>query len=71
MEESSDKCPFYSSSVDLIEEEYYNEQLPEKKCRFTPDQVHRDMEQAGSLEPARKTQLATETSCGSVAIGFC
>lgn len=33
------KRPFFTSPEDLLEEEYYDEQLPEKKRRLTPEQV--------------------------------
>lgn len=39
MEESSKRRPFFSSPEDLYDEEYYDEQLPEKKRRLTPEQV--------------------------------
>lgn len=42
IEETSSKRsrPFFSSPDDLFDEEYYDEQLPEKKRRLTPEQVH-------------------------------
>jgi homeobox-leucine zipper protein len=33
------KRPFFTSAEELLEEEYYDEQLPEKKRRLTPEQV--------------------------------
>lgn len=39
MEESSKKRPFLSSIDDMLEEEYYDEQLTEKKRRLSPEQV--------------------------------
>jgi homeobox-leucine zipper protein len=33
------KRPFFTSPDELLEEEYYDEQLPEKKRRLTPEQV--------------------------------
>jgi homeobox-leucine zipper protein len=33
------KRPFFTSPDDMLEEEYYDEQLPEKKRRLTPEQV--------------------------------
>ena len=33
------KRPFFTSPDDLLEDEYYDEQLPEKKRRLTPEQV--------------------------------
>jgi homeobox-leucine zipper protein len=34
------KRPFFTSPDELLEEEYYDEQLPEKKRRLTPEQVN-------------------------------
>lgn len=39
MDETSKKRPFLSSMDDMIEEEYYDEQLTEKKRRLSPEQV--------------------------------
>lgn len=39
MEENSKRRPFFSSPEELFDEEYYDEQLPEKKRRLTPEQV--------------------------------
>jgi hypothetical protein len=39
MDESSKRRPFFSSPDELFDEEYYDEQLPEKKRRLTPEQV--------------------------------
>jgi homeobox-leucine zipper protein len=33
------KRPFFTSPDEMLEEEYYDEQLPEKKRRLTPEQV--------------------------------
>jgi homeobox-leucine zipper protein len=33
------KRPFFTTPDELLEEEYYDEQLPEKKRRLTPEQV--------------------------------
>lgn len=60
MEESFRKRPFFSSPEEL-EDDYYDEHLPEKKRRLTPEQVHlleRSFEAENKLEPERKTQLA-------------
>ncbi|XP_076950538.1 homeobox-leucine zipper protein HAT5-like, partial [Bidens hawaiensis] len=60
-EESSKKRPFMSSFDDLMEEEYYDEQLTEKKRRLSPEQVHMlemSFEEENKLEPERKTELA-------------
>ncbi|CAI9261254.1 unnamed protein product [Lactuca saligna] len=61
MEESSKKRPFLSSIDDMLEEEYYDEQLTEKKRRLSPEQVHmleQSFEEDNKLEPERKTELA-------------
>ncbi|XP_066332440.1 homeobox-leucine zipper protein HOX16-like isoform X1 [Miscanthus floridulus] len=55
------KRPFFTSPDELLEEEYYDEQIPEKKRRLTPEQVHlleRSFEEENKLEPERKTELA-------------
>lgn len=60
MEEALRSRPFFSSPEEL-EEDYYDEQLPEKKRRLTPDQVHLlewSFEAENKLEPERKTELA-------------
>ncbi|XWS44193.1 hypothetical protein CRYUN_Cryun15aG0023200 [Craigia yunnanensis] len=61
MEETSKRRPFFSSPEDLYDEEYYDEQLPEKKRRLTSEQVHlleKSFEAENKLEPEQKTQLA-------------
>ncbi|KAG9130499.1 hypothetical protein Leryth_024345 [Lithospermum erythrorhizon] len=62
MEESSTKRrPFFSSPEELYDEDYYDDQMPEKKRRLTPEQVHmleKSFEAENKLEPERKTQLA-------------
>lgn len=61
MEEGSKRRPFFSSPDELYDEEYYEEQLPEKKRRLTSEQVHlleKSFEEENKLEPERKTQLA-------------
>lgn len=39
MEEGSKRRPFFSSPDELYDEEYYEEQSPEKKRRLTSEQV--------------------------------
>ncbi|KAK1441114.1 hypothetical protein QVD17_06952 [Tagetes erecta] len=61
MEESSKKRPFFSSIDDMVEEEYYDEQLTEKKRHLTHEQVRmleKSFEEENKLEPERKTELA-------------
>ncbi|KAK3018293.1 hypothetical protein RJ639_003561 [Escallonia herrerae] len=61
MEETSKRRPFFSSPDELFDEDYYDEQLPEKKRRLSPEQVHlleKSFEVENKLEPDRKTQLA-------------
>ncbi|KAK3033573.1 hypothetical protein RJ639_032421 [Escallonia herrerae] len=61
MEETSKRRPFFSSPDELFDEDYYDEQLPEKKRRLSPEQVHlleKSFEVENKLEPERKTQLA-------------
>lgn len=53
--------PFFSSPEELYDEEYYDDQMPEKKRRLTSEQVHlleKSFELENKLEPERKTQLA-------------
>ncbi|KAL6900847.1 hypothetical protein ACP4OV_005523 [Aristida adscensionis] len=55
------KRPFFTTHEELLEEEYYDEQAPEKKRRLTPEQVQlleRSFEEENKLEPERKTELA-------------
>ncbi|KAJ3694791.1 hypothetical protein LUZ60_000168 [Juncus effusus] len=55
------KRPFFTMAEELLEEEYYDEQLPEKKRRLTPEQVvmlERSFEEENKLEPDRKSELA-------------
>ncbi|KAL6994323.1 homeobox-leucine zipper protein [Sarracenia purpurea var. burkii] len=61
VEETLKRRPFFSSSDDLFDEEYYDEQLPEKKRRLTAEQVHqleKSFEEENKLEPERKSELA-------------
>ncbi|EEF44890.1 homeobox protein, putative [Ricinus communis] len=61
MEDTSKKRPFFSSPEDFFDDEYYDEQLPEKKRRLTSEQVNlleKSFEEENKLEPERKTQLA-------------
>ncbi|WOK92056.1 homeobox-leucine zipper protein HOX16 [Canna indica] len=57
---ASKRRPFFTSP-DEIYEEYYEEQLPEKKRRLTTEQIHmleRSFEEENKLEPERKSELA-------------
>ncbi|KAF8378301.1 hypothetical protein HHK36_029640 [Tetracentron sinense] len=61
MEETSKRRHFLSSPGELFDEEYYDDQSPEKKRRLTPEQVlllEKSFETENKLEPERKTQLA-------------
>ncbi|XP_022751898.1 homeobox-leucine zipper protein HAT5-like [Durio zibethinus] len=61
MEDTSKRRLYFSSPEDFYDEEYYDEQLPEKKRRLTLEQVHlleKSFEAENKLEPERKTQLA-------------
>lgn len=40
IEETSKRRPFFSSPEELYDEEYYDDQLPEKKRRLSPEQVY-------------------------------
>lgn len=58
---SKRKSSFFGSSEELFDDEYSDEQLPEKKRRLTPEQVHlleKSFEAENKLEPERKSQLA-------------
>ncbi|KAG6470129.1 hypothetical protein ZIOFF_071186 [Zingiber officinale] len=60
-EHGATKRLFFTSPDEIYEEEYYEEQLPEKKRRLTPDQVNlleRRFEEENTLEPERKSELA-------------
>jgi len=39
MEETSKRRPFFSSPEDLYDDDFYDDQLPEKKRRLTTEQV--------------------------------
>ncbi|KAI8533725.1 hypothetical protein RHMOL_Rhmol10G0031500 [Rhododendron molle] len=59
--ETLKRRPFFSSPEELFDEEYYDEQSPDKKCRLTPEQVHlleKSFEEDNKLEPEHKTELA-------------
>lgn len=62
MEERTKRSrPFFTSPEELFDEEYYDELLPEKKRRLSPEQVHmleKSFETENKLEPDRKSQLA-------------
>ncbi|KAF8407932.1 hypothetical protein HHK36_007072 [Tetracentron sinense] len=61
MEETSKRRHFFSSPNELFDEEYYDEQLPEKKRRLTPEQIdllEKSFETENKLGPEHKTQLA-------------
>lgn len=61
MEDPSKRKSIFGSPGELFDDEYYDEQLPEKKRRLTPEQVHlleKSFEAENKLEPERKTQLA-------------
>ncbi|CAA2982394.1 homeobox-leucine zipper HAT5 [Olea europaea subsp. europaea] len=61
MEETAKRRPFFSTPEELYDEEYLDEQSPEKKRRLTPEQVNlleKSFEAENKLEPERKTQLA-------------
>lgn len=63
MEETLKRRPFYTSQEDLFDEEYYDEQSPEKKRRLSPEQVRlleKSFEEENKLEPERKSQLASK-----------
>lgn len=50
MEESPKRRLFFSSPEDLYDEEYYDEQLPEKKRRLTSEQVSQYEDQEKCVE---------------------
>lgn len=60
-ERANKQLPFFTTAEELLEEEYYDEQLPEKKRRLTPEQVHlleKSFEAENKLEPEKKSELA-------------
>ncbi|XP_042385632.1 homeobox-leucine zipper protein HOX16-like isoform X2 [Zingiber officinale] len=74
-EHGTTKRLFFTSPDEIYEEEYYEEQLPEKKRRLTPDQVNlseRSFEEENKLEPERKSELAQKLGMQSrqVAVWF-
>ncbi|CAN6448678.1 unnamed protein product [Victoria cruziana] len=53
--------PFYGVHDDLVDDDFLDDHMPEKKRRLTPEQVHmleRSFEAENKLEPERKSQLA-------------
>lgn len=63
IEDQSKKRPFFRSPEELYDEEYFDEQLPEKKRRLTAEQLNlleKSFEVENKLEPERKIQLAKE-----------
>ncbi|PIA40475.1 hypothetical protein AQUCO_02500286v1 [Aquilegia coerulea] len=62
MEENPNKKrAFFSYAEEFMEEEFYDEQLPEKKRRLTAEQVHlleKSFAAENKLEPEQKTELA-------------
>lgn len=55
------KRPFFTTADDLWDEEYYDDQMPEKKRRLTAEQVlklEQSFEEDNKLEPERKSELA-------------
>lgn len=63
MEENPARKRLFFASPDefIYNEEYYDEQLPEKKRRLTPEQVNlleKSFEEENKLEPERKIELA-------------
>lgn len=58
---TNQRRPFFTSPEELLEEEYYDEQISEKKRRLTTEQVRlleKSFEAENKLEPERKTELA-------------
>ncbi|KAI6671267.1 hypothetical protein NL676_006152 [Syzygium grande] len=61
IEEATKRRSIFSYPDELFNEEYYDDQSPEKKRRLTPEQVHlleKSFEAENKLEPEKKTQLA-------------
>ncbi|KAK4393006.1 Homeobox-leucine zipper protein HAT5 [Sesamum angolense] len=56
MDEGSKKRPFFSTPEDLYDEEYFDEQLPEKKRRLTPEQLLSLTDKLQPKEPAGDCQ---------------
>lgn len=53
--------PFFTTAEELMEAEYHDEQIPEKKRRLTAEQAHlleRSFEAENKLEPDSKIELA-------------
>lgn len=62
MEESSKRRPFFSTAEELYDEDYFDEQLPEKKRRLTPEQVYNlyTLRYASKKEEKRITMLSSK-----------
>lgn len=60
MEESPKRRQFFCSPDELFDEEYYDDQMPEKKRRLTPEQV---CDRSGIQDQTQYALIGCVSSC--------